>query len=180
MCVLTLVLSAPSDASDGDGCQVEARSWSEIETLIATPIAPEPEQTDTLPWGEQVAADDLIAIRGTVEQFIACSNLGEPLRVLALYTDDYVQRLLARERPLIDQARYDGLATPMPVEPDSGAVLTGISGARRIVATGQLGALVTITYPSVPEPKTFFFTFRWIGDSLRIDDILGEITFSVP
>mgnify|MGYP002682752023 CR=1 FL=1 len=47
-------------------------------------------------------------------------------------------------------------------------------------ATGQLGALVTIAYPSVPEPKTFFFTFRAVDGNLLIDDILGEITFSLP
>jgi hypothetical protein len=47
---------------------------------------------------------------------------------------------------------------------------------------GRSGATVTISYPSVPMPKTFFFTFTRAGDSgnLLIDGILGEISFSVP
>ncbi len=122
----------------------------------------------------------MIAIRATVDQFIACSNAGEPLRVFALYTDAYLHRLLVRERPQIDVARFQSLATPMPAGADASAELIEISGARDIVANGQLGALVTIGFPSVPEPKTFFFTFRMIDGRLMIDDILGELTFSVP
>lgn len=161
-------------------CLTSPRAWDEIALLIATPAPPEPERTGSLPWGEQIDAEDQAAIRQTVEQFIACSNAGEPLRVYALYTDAYLQRLLSRERPVIDGDRYDALATPIPAEAGTGAELIGISGARRIVMTGQLGALITIAYPSVPEPKTFFFTFRSIDGCLRIDDILGEITFSLP
>jgi len=133
-----------------------------------------------LPWGEQVSAEELQAIRATVEQFIACSNAGEPLRIYGLYTDAYLHRLLGRERPVIDEARYHALATPIPAEEGQGAELVEIRGARDIVATGQLGALVTIVYPSVPDPKVFFFTFRSIGETLLIDDILGEFTFSLP
>jgi hypothetical protein len=161
-------------------CGVPARKWEDVSLLVATPAPPEPERTGTLPWGEQVSAEQLAAIRATVEQFIACSNAGEPLRVFALYTDAYLQRLLNRERPVINRDRYDALATPVPVNAGSGAVLREITGARTIVMTGQLGALVTITYPSVPEPKTFFFTFSQVDGELRIDDILGELTFSLP
>jgi hypothetical protein len=163
-----------------NGCEAPPRSWDDIERLIATPAPPEPERTGTLPWGEQVSGDEAAQIRGTVEQFVACSNAGEPLRVFSLYSDDYLQRLLSRERPMIDSDRYGTLATPLPVDSGAGAVLIEITGARKIMATGQLGALVTIAYPSVPEPKTFFFTFRSIDGALLIDDILGEITFSLP
>lgn len=161
-------------------CTTPPRSWEQIEQLIATPAPPEPERSGTLPWGEQVSLEDLLAIRATVDQFIACSNTGEPLRVFGLYSDAYLQRLLARDRPLIDAERYDSMATPVPAEAANGATLVEIRGARNILATGQLGAIVTIAYPSVPEPKTFFFTFRYIDDDLRIDDILGELTFSLP
>ena len=161
-------------------CVTPARAWDEITIMIATPAPPEPERTGALPWGEQIGAEDQAAIRSTIEQFIACSNAGEPLRVYGLYTDAYLQRLLSRERPAIDHDRYNALATPMPAEASAGAELIEISGARRIVMSGQLGALITLAYPSVPEPKTFFFTFQWIDDSLQIDDILGEITFSLP
>ncbi len=174
------VSAGPVATPVAEPCVTSPRVWDEIALLIATPAPPEPERSGSLPWGEPVSTDDLVAIRQTVEQFIACSNAGEPLRVYALYTDTYLQRLLSRERPVIDADRYNALATPIPAEAGTGAELIEISGARRIVMTGQLGALVTIAYPSVPEPKTFFFTFRSIDGALRIDDILGEITFSLP
>ena len=84
---------------------------------------------------------------------------------------------LAQRRVRAD--RYAALATPMPADPGSGAALVEITGGRRM-ADGRLGALVTIAYPSTPQPKTFFFTFLPAGDRVLIDDILGELTFSLP
>jgi hypothetical protein len=39
---------------------------------------------------------------------------------------------------------------------------------------------VTIEYPLIPVPKTFFFTFVRVHDRWLIDGALGEISFSVP
>lgn len=39
---------------------------------------------------------------------------------------------------------------------------------------------MTLTYPSVPMPKHFFFVFERVGDTWLIDGILGEISFEVP
>ncbi len=51
---------------------------------------------------------------------------------------------------------------------------------QRMLPDGRFGATVTIAYPSVPLPKTFFFFFIAMNDRLLIDGILGEISFSVP
>ena len=45
---------------------------------------------------------------------------------------------------------------------------------------GAIGATVTVSYPSVPMPKRFFFFFTQTDGRLLIDGILGEISFSVP
>ena len=52
--------------------------------------------------------------------------------------------------------------------------------SERSLPDGRHGAIVTVTYPSVPMPKTFFFYFTETDGHLLIDGILGEISFSVP
>ena len=114
-----------------------------------------------------------------IDRFVACGNAGEPLRVYALYSDAYLLSLLSRERPLLDQSRYDALATPIAATPGQQATVTLIEGGRRF-ADGRIGVNVTITYPNIPVPKTFFFVFIPGPDGLLIDDIMGELTFSLP
>jgi hypothetical protein len=181
--VPAIAVQATPAASSPSGCDVPPRSLEEISALLATPAPPEPERSGVLPMGEPLRPEEQILIEQTVDQFIACSNAGEPLRVYSLYTDRYLQRLLSGERPPLDADRYEALATPMPAEPGSGAELVEITGGRRIADIGQrFGALVTIDFPATPQPKTFFFTFLPEGDRdrLLIDDVLGELTFSLP
>ena len=59
------------------------------------------------------------------------------------------------------------------------AVILTIEG-ERLLPDGRYGATVTVSYPSVPMPKRFFFFFTQDGGRLLIDGILGEISFSVP
>ena len=73
---------------------------------------------------------------------------------------------------------YRDLATPAPVAAEAAVVLV-IEGERRL-PDGRFGATVTVTYPSVPMPKQFFFFFTQTDGRLLIDGILGEISFSVP
>jgi len=50
----------------------------------------------------------------------------------------------------------------------------------RLLPDGRLGATVTISYPTIPMPKRFFFYFVRHENGLLIDSVLGEISFSVP
>jgi hypothetical protein len=118
------------------------------------------------------------AIIATVTELVACYNAGEPLRVYSLYTDAFLQRLLVRQGTLSWPA-YDALATPEPAPPDDSTAILAITGLRQL-DDGKAGAMVTLRFPSIPVPKTFFFTFAREGDRWLIDDVLGEITFSVP
>jgi hypothetical protein len=127
-----------------------------------------------MPASPDVAA----AIAETVQELVACYNAGEPLRVYRLYTDAFLQRLLMRQGALPRQA-YDALATPQPAPPDAGTAILAISGTR-LLDDGRAGAMVTLQFPAIPVPKTFFFTFARQGSRWLIDDVLDEITFSVP
>lgn len=139
---------------------------------------PQPGRDGVAPAGPPVAAETQVAINAVVREFVACQNAGELLRAYALYTDAYLARLFQRQGAW-DEATYRGLATPTPNEPGMGSTIVEIRDARRLL-DGRVGATVTIAYPSIPMPKTFFFTFVDEGDRWAIDDILGEISFSAP
>jgi hypothetical protein len=170
--------SAAQSTPAATTCDVAPRALDELAVLAALPV-PSATPGISLTIGEPLTVDQLTSIETTVRRFIDCSNAGEPLRVYALYSDRYLQQMLSLERPTIDQARYDALATPMAAQPGDVATLIDIEAGRRL-ADGRLGAEVTITYPSVPTPKTFFFTFVATDRGLLIDDILGELTFALP
>ncbi|CAN5577724.1 hypothetical protein BH09CHL1_BH09CHL1_28900 [soil metagenome] len=173
-----LSTGAQSTPAPSSTCDVAPRSFDELALLAATPV-PSITPQGLSPIGEPIDSNQVAQIHATIQNFIDCSNSGEPLRVLALYTDRYLQQLLSIERPSIDRARYDSLSTPTPAEPGGGAVLVSIEQELRHL-DGRLGAEVTITYPSIPTPKTFVFTFVVNGDQMLIDDILGELTFALP
>jgi hypothetical protein len=173
-----IVSSAHSTPVAAKGCTVEPRTFAELSALANAPLTPTPPPV-SMTIGEPISSEVANEIQTTVQRFIDCSNSGEPLRVFALYTDRYLQQLLTLERPLIDQARYDSLATPIPASAGDEATLIHITKARRLL-DGRAGAEVTISYPSIPTTKTFFFTFVITSDGLLIDDILGELTFALP
>lgn len=112
-----------------------------------------------------------------VEEWLACQNAGNLFGAWSLFSDAYLYRLISQQPP-ISEALYQDWATPNPTDVAT-AYLLEISGERRL-SDGRLGATVWISYASVPMPKQFFFYFVDQDDTLRIDSILGEISFSVP
>lgn len=131
-----------------------------------------------VPPGDPAPAAAEAAVRGVVRAYVACQNAGELLRAYALYSDAYLGRLFARQGEW-DEAAFFGLATPRPNPPDERSAIVEVAGVR-LLPDGRVGATVTIAYQSIPMPKTFFFTFVEEGDRWAIDDILGEVSFSVP
>jgi hypothetical protein len=171
--------SSPEAVLAGD-CIVAPRTRQEIVALladanIATPAATTAGQT--LPAGEPVATETAAAMEEAVQLWLACQNAGEPLRAWSLFSDGYLFRLLSRQGGLSGEA-YRDLATPAPVA-DKAAVVLTIEG-ERLLPDGRFGATITVSYPSVPMPKRFFFFFTQTDGRLLIDGILGEISFSVP
>lgn len=174
------------DVPPPDLCTVEPLAFDELNAIIedgdATRAAgPTPAQAGrdgVVPSGTPAASDDEDAIRSVVREYVACQNAGQLLRAYALYSDEYLARLFLRQG-LWGRAAYDGLATPMPNDAADRSKLHEIRDVR-ILPDNRVGATVTISYASIPMPKTFFFTFVRIGDGWAIDDILGEISFSVP
>jgi hypothetical protein len=165
---------------DATHCITPPRSYAEVSALLANPNVATPSATtagQTIPEGTPASAPEIDAINHTVRQWLACQNAGESLRAWSLFSDGYLYRLLSRQGGLT-AADYSSLATPTPSNSEP-ATLVRIDKERKL-SDRRLGATVTITYPSVPMPKTFFVYFTQSGSRLLIDGILGEISFSVP
>lgn len=161
-------------------CLPEPRAFGEISAIqsdstIATPAATT--AGVTIPAGTPASESDIAAINVLVNDWLACQNAGEPLRAWSYFSDGYLKRMLARQGAMTESG-YLLWATPTPQETTT-AHLLEMTDARQL-PDGRLGATVRIGYDSVPMPKRFFFYFRVEDGDLRIDGILGEISFSVP
>jgi hypothetical protein len=157
-------------------CDAPPRTLGEIALLLESNIATPAATTggETLPAGTPADPELAAAMEATVRTWLACQNAGDQLRAWGLFSDGYLARLVSRQAGAIDAS----LATPAPPATDAATLLE--IRDERILPDGRSGATVTIAYPSVPMPKTFFFTFTGDASHLRIDGILGEISFSVP
>lgn len=77
---------APIDPAE---CVAEPRAlplWDATPPALATSEQPDPET------GEPADEATIRGITGTIEDSTACANAGQPLRVLALVTDDFLAR----------------------------------------------------------------------------------------
>jgi hypothetical protein len=86
---------------------------------------------------------DLQAIRALVRQLVACSNAGDTMRRLALYSDTRI----AEAYPKGATDALERIAgTPFPVLPEERVALLDISNARTL-PDGRVAARVTIDNP---------------------------------
>lgn len=180
VCQFTETMPGQQAAANGHHCDVAPRSYANISSLLGAPPSATPAATtggDTLERGVPATAAERHAMQAVVDEWLACQNEGRLFSAWALFSDGYLYRLISRQPPM-PEALYDNWATPQPTEAAT-ANLLEISGERRL-ADGRLGATVQISYASIPMPKQFFFYFVEQGETLLIDSILGEISFSVP
>lgn len=174
------------DVPSPELCDAEPISW-ERYAAIASPVAagaatPTPLVGGTpglYPAGTPATDQVVDGVVATVRQWVACQNTGEPLRLYAMATDAYLNRLFARES--ITRAGFDALATPMPEPPGRYTAILSICDIGMVDGSHAF-ATVTLQFASVPMPKTFRFAFAREGEDgpWMVDGVLGEISFSVP
>lgn len=114
-------------------CQVEPRAIEDIEQLVGTPPAGGAEATPDVTEVDRVTgepeeearnitatADEATteAVTNTYRELVACLNAGDYLRIYALYSDDYLRRLLAEGGQDLESLQ----ATPAPEEERTGLV----------------------------------------------------------
>lgn len=160
-------------------CDVPPVGYEELERLrTVTSFDSSLVTPGVLPAGIPVDSTTAEVLRGRVEGFLACSCAGEPLRVFEFYSERYLAELISRERGF-DRHLYELWAEPRPAPPEDCPVLRSASGAR-LLADGRAASLVRIFYPNIEKEKEFVFTFTRACESWLIDDIQGEISFSLP
>lgn len=100
-------------------CTTEPRPVRFLAELIATPVAtPQADPLSDIPTGAEPDEQTRAEVIAHLRQIVACTNTGEFLRALALYSDDYLRRtadpfgLLTEEGALEATAE---LATPVAI-----------------------------------------------------------------
>jgi hypothetical protein len=161
-------------------CTAAPRTFDEIQFLRrrAEGSPPAALTPGPIPTGQPASPTEVAAVRAVVEELVACFATGEPLRVWGLYSDAYLARLLYRQRGF-DRRLYDAYATPRPAGPGEFVEIRSISDVVRL-GDGRIGATVVLYYPGIGMGKRFFFVIVEIDARWRIDEIVGEISFSLP
>ena len=165
------------DRSTPVRCEAPPISREALNSAINQPIVPFAE--DAIVRGEQVN-DRAIAdrLRELLNQLDACANAGEPLRVWSLYSPAYLARLFQIQGPF-DEATYAAYTTPRPGGTGRGVHIVSIDAIWK-VQDGLYAVEAVKRYPSIPMPKRLIF---WIAESdgrMMIEEITGEISFSLP
>lgn len=138
---------AAAEAPGAEACLIEPRTLDEPSALAGsattvTGAAPLAEPSPAA-GGEPVPEAELAVVRATVVEFVACSNAGDAMRRLALYSDERLRRAYPRG-PTVALAGMAG--RPVPVQTGEPVALLGMIEARKL-ADGRIAARVTIVNP---------------------------------
>ena len=149
------------DIPDPSECEITPRTVEELRDLAATPVpATEPPDGATpAAVSEGEPANPLVAnaVAFTVRQAVACSNAGEWLRVLSLYSDGYLQRTAATLGGF-DEEYLRSLAAPQPPRHDEMPVVTDVV----LLPDGRAAAWV------VPDEEEAVFALSSLEGRLRV------------
>jgi hypothetical protein len=169
--------TATPDAPPAALCVVAPPPYAHLATAAAAPPPPTP-TPGLQPDGPSAPADVALAVGALTRELIACYNAGDQLRAYGLFTDPYLARVFGRQAGFTETA-YSELATPRPDASDEPTRIVEI-GAPEVIGDDRVGYTLVLAYDSVPMPKRFWVEAVLVGDRWLIDDLRGEISFSVP
>src|SRR5829696_738934 len=131
------------DAPGQDECTVAPRALEEFDALAQTPAPGEPlDATET--GGEPADEARRAAITATARELVACSNAGDILRRLALYSDDRL-RVSYPDGPT--RALEMIAKSPLPLSQAERVALVSVDDVRQL-ADDRVSALVTVDNPA--------------------------------
>ena len=165
------------ERTGGVTCTTAPISFERLNAAIAQPAVPFAEnvvQDQQLPVTDETRQ----RVEAVLDQVVACSNAGEPLGVWSLYSDAYLSRLFQIHGPF-SETEYATYAQPEPVNDGNGMQLERVEGIWSR-DDGIVVVQVETRYPSVPMPKRLLFWFVVGEDRVEIEEVTGEISFSVP
>ncbi|MGI9254323.1 MAG: hypothetical protein ACR2J8_11285, partial [Thermomicrobiales bacterium] len=129
-----------------------------------------------LPEGALASDGQVAAMTVAMEQFTACLNAGEALRMMALVTDAYLKGGFAGRA--LDEADVIAFAgTPKPMPDYDQRTLAGVRGARGFPdgRSAALFDLATVGGPVPGEIRTDFVIFREVDGVWLIDGYASSL-----
>ena len=172
---------AARDVPSASECRVAARPLDAFQAL-ATPVPDQPEPTlpsgapMELPAGEPLDEATLAAVSTTAREVIACSNAGERLRALALFSDNFLRQSFG-QLGVFPPELYQRLATPQPLAVEQQVALVEVRDGR-LLPDGRVGLVVVVDDPAAPSGErrsASFLYFVFQGDRWLIDGAIENI-----
>jgi hypothetical protein len=174
-----LNLSAPTP----DQCTIHAISQDRLASPSSdASIAPSPavplETPNTeaatptpfvAPVGTPVSGETASNVEAIVIEYYACQNANDQLRVLALFSDRYLEQIVSEGD--IDPTALATIATPMPVRLESEQLMIAINGMIEIEA-GVYGVNVVGVDGATGDDFTEYLLVIDTDGQLRIDQVL--------
>ncbi len=138
---------AARDAPAEEACTIEPRTLDSLRQLaethdpaaVATPL-PEPPSPSA---GDPASEEQVATVHGVVRELVACTNAGDTMRRLALYSENRL-RLAFPDGPPPALERMAG--APVPALPEQRVALIEVADVRQL-QDGRLLARVTIDNP---------------------------------
>lgn len=163
-------------------CRVAPPLPSRLRALAASPPPATPASDDpdfVPPTGGPVDAATLAAATATQREAIACANGGERWRVLSLYSDGFVRRILADNaaRGVSLRRLFDDLNPPRPLARENWSALTEVRDAR-VLPDGRVGIFVTVSADAALDAFEIDFVWlveqdgRWLIDGFEVVDLV--------
>lgn len=155
-------------------CVTEPRKASEVLALSGSSLSKIQDNfaADELPvgWEETAPAAEgtLAGITATMQQWAACLNAGDPLRLYSLATDSFVsQQFLTRE----------SIDATGPLEVSERVTLVGVFYPREF-PNGGAGAVIVFGYPSsAPSPvEAVLLRFKEVDGAWYVD-VVPDTTY---
>ncbi len=183
--------SPSTDVPEAIDCTVDPVEISALLSAAggADPNSPlfstQPVEEATLPDGPAVTDEELEGITDTVRQLVACANAFDPLRILALISDQYTGQLAnaalaAQEQPELAEQLL--LRFPVPLGAVSGGEPVAMVPIRdaRLLPDGRIGAILESTIATATGDDVmalFYVAFvegdeRWLLDEVL--PVVGE------
>ena len=173
-------------------CRVGRRSLEALRRLAATPTPADAEPTADAsafrpPAGEPADPETVAAIAATQRQATACANAGDRIRVMSLYSEAFVRRILADAavRGMSVEELYDVFTPGGWVRPSDRVGLLAVREAR-VLQDGRVGAFVDVVTgddPSVVETDLVYYVKvrgKWLIDGFVLVDIVLPEDHATP
>lgn len=161
-------------------CPLPPRPVTFLGELVQTPITADSVATlDAVPEGQPPDQQTARAIELTIDQYIDCTNSGDVLRWLSLYSDGYLRRVFDPEDELsADTANQliDSIATPESIAAEAAITLIAIREMVQL-PDGRV-AVVLETDGGDPNPEgtdVNLFVLADQGGRWIIDDAVDDI-----